>query len=428
MDNDHVTIGGGGLDSETCQKAIRWSPFAFETLKEIPFPSWAFPFVVLFFGIIWHYYEETINKYINVTTLMPNLSNFVYRYHTVKKPLPEILLAGGCTNAGNTYSKILEERLKMPVGKVAQGGFSYWEPERILKKYPDETKNVKVIIINLENFTWGNVKYSKGHQYLMQYGNSFHFLKDLTDISLSNLTLLFKIRTNKDISKKPIFLPPRFSLRSIIAAEKNTDVDENYNYIERSILKRFCTDRQKKEINETIIKLGDNPNIQRHLGSYSDDFDHDVRELVTYCHSKGIFVIATIPPIWYKYPPFKPDNGKLTESDHRFLALICFLEQQSNSKVLYLKNFRDIIPNADDSELLVDAFHATAKGATIYTNWLADQMLNDPKIVIALKTPRKPEEFFVKKYAKQGYRKIAGYFKKKDTPVRIAQPVSPPIR
>jgi hypothetical protein len=300
-----------------------WSPFAFGTLKEIPFPSWALPFALLFFGVIWHCYEETINKYINVTSIMPNLSNFVYLYHTVPKPLPEVLLAGGCSNAGNTYRKTLEERLGMPVGKVAQGGFGSWEPERILKKYPDETKNVKVIIINLELFMYGNVQYSEKHYLLMQEGNSFHFLKDLTDFSLSNIMLLFRVCNNEDIKKKPIFLPLRFSLRSIADSKKNADIDENYNSIERTIFTRHCTNEKKKKIEAWVMKNGDNP-IQRHLDSYSDDFDCDIRRLLIYCRSKGIFVIATIPPTWYKLPPHKPDGGKLTESDHRFLALISF--------------------------------------------------------------------------------------------------------
>jgi hypothetical protein len=424
MEKDNVKIGGWRQNGET---NYHWSPFELKTLKEFPFPSWAVLFSVLFFGIIWHYYEETINKYINVTSIMPNLSNFVYRYHTAKKPLPEVLLAGGCSIAGNTYRKTLEERLGMPVGKTAQGGICFWEPERILKKYPNETKNVKIIIITLEHFVHGNFQYSKSHPLLMQKGNSFHFLKDLTDLSLSNIMLLFKVCNNEDIKKKPIFLPPRFSLRSIADSKKNADINENYNSIERTVFTRHCTNEKKKKMEALVMKNGDDPNVQRHLDSYSDDSDCDVRRLLTYCHSKGIFGIATIPPVWYKCPPYKPD-GKLTESDHRFLALVSFLEQQPNCKVLYLKNFHDIIPNADDLELLIDISHTTAKGTTVYTNWLADQMLNDPSIMTALKTPRKPEEFFAKKYAKKGYRKIAGYFKKKETSVTVAQPTTPPIR
>jgi hypothetical protein len=319
----------------------------------------------------------------------------------------------------------------VPVGKTGQGGICFWEPERILKKYPNETKNVKVIVISLEHFTYGNVQYSKKHPHLMQKGNSFHFLKDLTDLSLSNIMFLFRVCNNEDIKKKPIFLPVRFSLRSIADSKKNADIDKNYNHIERMTLKRYCTNEMKKNIETMIMKNGDDPNIQRHLGSYSEDFDCDIRGLLTYCRSKGIFVIATIPPVRYKCHPYKPD-GELTESDHRFLALISFLEKQPNGKVLYLKNFHGIIPDVDDSELLIDHMHTTAKGATVYTNWLADQMLKDPKIMTALKKPhkpRKPEEFFVKKYAKKGYRKIAGYFKKKTiTDVKVAQPPNNPVR
>jgi hypothetical protein len=105
------------------------------------------------------------------------------------------------------------------------------------------------------------------------------------------------------------------------------------------------------------------------------------------------------------------------------------LEKQPNSKVLYLKNFNDIIPDVDNSELIIDTIHTTAKGTTVYTNWLADQMLNDPKIITALKTQRKPEEFFAKKYAKKSYQKMTSYFKKKtETNVKIAQPIGNPVK
>ncbi|MDR2440723.1 MAG: hypothetical protein LBE12_15280 [Planctomycetaceae bacterium] len=437
MEKTNVKIGGGGQD----RKTHYYLPFEFKTLKEFPFPIWTVLFTLIFFGLIWHWYEETVNKYINVTEIMPNLSNFVHLYHKMKKPLPEVLIAGGCSITGNTYRKDLEEKLGVPVGKVGQGGICFWEPERILKKYPEETKNVKVIVITLEHFMKGGVSYSKGHVLLMQRGNSFHFLKDLTDFSLQNIKLLYGMTTNETIRKKPIFLPPRFSLRSIMNSVKNADTDENYNSIERSTLNRKCTSQKKKDIEDAIKRYGNDPNIQTHLGSYSDDFDRDVRKLVEYCRSKKIFLIATIPPVWYKLHPYKPEVPT-TESDHRFLALIAFLNQQPHCKVLYLKNFRDIIPDAEDSELLIDIMHTTAKGATVYTNWLADQMLNDQKIMAALKTPRKQDTYlaylkktfrpYVGKDIKKAYHSFAGVLKKQKTTkqknVKIAQPTKNPVR
>ena len=104
--------------------------------------------------------------------------------------------------------------------------------------------------------------------------------------------------------------------------------------------------------------------------------------------------------------------------------------------VVNLDAFQSLYPGKPTELFLNDFHHLTpfhgsagyrdGYGAIAYMDWLSGQMLNDPKIAAALQTPRKREEFFVKKYTKEMRRTIAGYFKKEpaktDEPIHVAAP------
>ena len=102
------------------------------------------------------------------------------------------------------------------------------------------------------------------------------------------------------------------------------------------------------------------------------------------------------------------------------------LERHPNCSIIYVRDFQKIDPNLKCEDMLFDWHHMKRQGATIYSNWLTDQIRKDKKIVAALKAPRKREEFFVKKYAKKTWRTVAGYFKKEpaktEESVQIAAP------
>jgi hypothetical protein len=42
------------------------------------------------------------------------------------------------------------------------------------------------------------------------------------------------------------------------------------------------------------------------------------------------------------------------------------------------------MPEVNDADMFFDHIHMTKQGATVYTNWLTEQMLQNPKIVEAL--------------------------------------------
>ena len=102
------------------------------------------------------------------------------------------------------------------------------------------------------------------------------------------------------------------------------------------------------------------------------------------------------------------------------------LERTPNCAVTDLRTFHEIMPGVNDADMLFDSIHMTKQGATVYTNWLTEQMLKDPKIVAAMRTLHKPEEFFAKKFAQKAWRKVAGSLKKKPDvkPIQVAAPLN----
>ncbi|MDR1923287.1 MAG: hypothetical protein LBQ66_02840 [Planctomycetaceae bacterium] len=442
MDETHVKIGGGGQDKETHfqdkdaqdkvpRTWLAWakqhSPFAFGTLKEIPFPSWALPFVLVFFCLIWRGYERNVDMSPSMSG--QSLSHFLYSVKNKKIPPPEVLIGGCSMNGMAVIRSLLERHLKTNVGKVSIGSCWIWEIERILKKYPKETKNVRMVLVDIRA---GQLSSSPSEHYFRN-GETFHFLKDVTDISPDNLRFITKLKENEFLkkSKSSLYLPMKFSLRRIRLSLKYPATADFFEARYTNISFANASKKRQRAASEHAKKLGDNANVESHLTKYSDEQEKAVWQFVKYCKSRNITVVFNFTPTWYNYPSPKPEGKVLTESDHRFLALCYALDLHPTCKVIHsFKNFHEIIPNADDAKYLFDTVHMTKEGATIYTNWLANQMLKDQKIMTALKTPRKPNEFFVKKYAKKGYRKFAGYFKKtkNEKKVMIAQPQKNPVR
>ena len=399
----------------------RYSPFGFGTLKEFPCPTWAVVFAILFFGMIWRGYERHVDT---ARVLHGAVSCFTYRIRVQKEPLPEVLVLGSSMNGRGIVREDLEKKLKRPVAKSTISACWLWEAHQILKKYPNETKKVKLVCIDFPAYRLN----FPVHMRKFQNGNTFHSLKSVTDMSATNLSFMYKLSNHlKDKpfeNQSPIFLPMKLSIRQIAQFSNEPPVDfheDQWDTRLKMTSKKMLADWKKVQSRST--------EPESHLKNYADEAELAIWDFVAYCQSRNIFVVFNIPPTWYKSPAFKPEGKTLTEADQRFLVLCQALEQTPNCAVVYLKNFREIAPRVDERYLMYDTMHMTKKGATIHTNWLAEQMRKDPKIAAALKAPRKREEFFVKKYAKQTWQTVAGYFKPSppehnipdDQPIRVAE-------
>ena len=389
----------------------RFSPFGFVTLEGLPKIPWALPFVILFFCLIWRGYERNVDA---ARIIHGAASCFTYRIRVEKKPLPEILILGGSTNGRGIVRDVLANRLKQPVAKATVSTGWLWEAHQILKRYPEETKNVKLVCINFRGTHLRHAPYLRS----FQNGNTFHALKDVTDMSSENLLFFKNLRNRfkefpnqKFPNQSPLFLPMKLPVKRIVQFAKEVPFDLHEDQWDVCIKMTDKTMLAKWRKAQASSK-----EPESHLEKYSDEMEAAIWDFVNYCQSRDIFVVFNITPTLYKFPALKPEGKVLTEADHRFLALCQALERAPNCAVVYLKNFHVLDPQANDTMLMYDQVHMTLKGATIHTNWLADQMLNNQKIVAVLKTPRKPEEFFVKKYAKRALRPVAKWLHKPPVP------------
>ena len=368
----------------------QFSPFGFATLQGLPKVPWALPFVILFFCLIWRGYERNVDS---ARTLTGAISSFTYRIRVEKAAPPDVLILGGSTSGRSIVSGVLAEKLKRPVAKAAVSNGWIWEAHQVLKKYPEETKNVKLVCINFQSHRLGIPTHKRG----FQNGNTFHALKDVTDLSVKNFSFIYNLlnREKKLRNKSPFFFPMKLSVRTIAGFSREPAIDQD-----ERIWATYPRMTSKKLLASWQEVQARSKEPESHLKNYSDETEESVWDFVRYCQSRGIFVVFNIKPTWYKGDARKPEGTKFTEADYRFLALCMALEKTPNCAVLYLKNFRELAPNVDERELFYDQGHLTLTGATIYSQWLADQILSDPKITAALETPRKREEFVVMKYAR----------------------------
>lgn len=100
-----------------------------------------------------------------------SLASFVRTERSPTPPRAEVLIGGNSTNGLGVHRAELEKKLGRPVGKATVDGCWVWEFDRILKKYPEETKNVKVVLLSLRWNELTRPVYDMGFQKGPRYGN-----------------------------------------------------------------------------------------------------------------------------------------------------------------------------------------------------------------------------------------------------------------
>jgi hypothetical protein len=479
----------------------RWSPFAFGTLKEIPFPSWAIPFTILFFCLIWRGYEKHVDHSVGIM----RSSHIPFLLQTEKAKIPrnaQVLFGGSSVSKGfNPY--YMDTLLNMPTSTVWHNGGSPWEFHKILKKYPKECQHVRVVVHDLDMWMLRNTRLGSplilpgnGHVHsLYTWKGGFLLLKEITDwlppndtLKISRIEAILPYRCSiRNISKhiqdsktagkqfltyqnfgnnykkaidslgppKPTGnragIPLRLDNRDLCVVNKNEfhyDIAKYYPYYQKAFSKIFndkngynpATYRDifieaEKLATQNKVPLNNQEGQITNVLPFEEQARKNILEFVEYCRKQGIFVVFHIPPKWKPYLGRCPGHLPTWDTaqdigEFKFLIFVDELNSLSNCTVVNLDAFQSLYPEKPTELFMRDSHHiASFHGPAVYMNWIADQMLNDPKIAAALKTSRKPEEFFVKKYVKKGYKKVASYFKKKkENDVKIAQPQRNPVK
>ncbi|MCL2303846.1 MAG: hypothetical protein FWC43_00730 [Planctomycetaceae bacterium] len=93
---------------------------------------------------------------------------------------------------------------------------------------------------------------------------------------------------------------------------------------------------------------------------------HETVEMfLEFCKAREIFVVFNLPPTW------RGAEWKLCEEYEAYLDTLNALPY---CMVIRTPNFDSIDPESEDESCFFDRWHMTEYGATLYTNWLADQI------------------------------------------------------
>lgn len=408
-DNNAKIAKKDGLGRRLAAWIKHHSPFAFETLEEIPWPTWTVPVTLLFFCLIWRGYAKNIDSSYLISS---ELAYYVHRERGDSPLKPEMVVLGSSLPGMAIHSNTLSQKFNCRVAKICMGVCSIRESANILKKYEDVFQNCKVLLVEFSQI-------SVCHDKREPLKKRFHFLKKTFDLRYSYMGLPLADR----------LLPMRHSLKEIRAAQDKINScnklgheaiwhDKRYHAINKKYVDNIQTNIERYREN---AKKG-NPNTR--IWDLAPELCQEAQELIDYCKTKGIFVVFFVTPM--ETLASTPIKAGLPETYYQYFATLTALQNRPDCMVSVASNFSDIMSPRDYSKepaLTFDSIHMTEEGATIYTNWLANQIQKNPSVMAALNTPRVKEEFFVKKYAKKGYRKMASYLKKSGNtgPVQVAE-------
>ena len=386
---------------KTIQSKIKTlSPFSFSTLKELPRPTLPFLLTPVFF-ILLYAMSGFLDTCIPVPPLRGSVGSFLYDERPAEPRKCQVLIFGSSANGMGIYKDLLQDNLNIPVGKATLSGCWLWEAEKILKKYPRETQHVKLVFLDFRSSLLEN----DTHEFDFQGGNTFRYLGDPFDSSPNNMRIMNKLKisqrnseTDKDFLTLDFLdhtLPTKIPI-SALSFDKSRFLDDfeprwsNESYLDKMVEKQ----NQLEAKTQNVMAI---PEKEAKMQTYSQNTEEALWNFIQYCQSRDIFVVLNITPSWYKnYPYFMPEAKNLGEPEKLFVDLCQRLNEHSNCRVLYLSDFHEIIPDAIDREYMFDYIHLTQKGATVYTDWITEQIFQDVKVLAAIYSPETCQEILAK--------------------------------
>ena len=381
-------------------KIKSWSPFSFSTLKELPRPTLPFLLTPVFFVLL-YVMSGFLENCIPVPPLDGSIGPFLYNERPTEPRKCRVLILGSSANGLGLSKTQLQDNLEIPVGKATVDGCWLWEAERILKKYPKETQYVKLVFLDFRSSLLGN----DIHEFKFQNGNTFKYLGDPFDSSPDNVRIMNKLEISQQRSKTggdalislsffDQMLPTKIPVSALWDQRRFKDDHEtcwnNENYKNGKIELQD----QLETKTQSVLTI---PETEAYMRKYSQNTEEALWNFVLYCQSRDIFVVLNITPSWHNnYPYFMPEAKNLGEPEKCFVDLCQRLNEHPNCKVLYLRDFHEIVPDTVGREYMFDNIHMTQKGAMTYTNWVTEQIFGDAKILAAIYPPETCQEILAK--------------------------------
>ena len=343
--------------------------FDFSLLCSLPRPKWSSFFCVLIFcgltGVYWLAHETLIPQEIEGGALLDFLRDT--RGNNPKQP--QILVGGSSENGHGFHIEELERRTGMSAAKIMLDGGRPINSLYVLECYPNETRHASMLMLDLAPTM--TARPSEYDDVRRKYFNRLRGVES------------FNIFTD---------FPPRSSVRNLLRfygaqlrAYRRMQTNSYHFYEKRGWeglhvpeMHKQSLRQQAKLVRENREKLlpGDQLPIVKH--KITDKCIEDVNQILDLCRSRKIFVVVVVIPQWYGQLNFtQADLNNPTEDP--YLSFLQEVNERPDCTVIICRDFEEITSEGTDEDYLMDYGHLTRKGAILYTNWLVDRLLEEPK-------------------------------------------------
>ena len=367
--------------------------FDFRLLRSLPRPKWSVFFCVLSFCCLACLYwskHAAMEKTATANDLGGALRNFLRVEQSEHPKRPQILIAGSSLSGMGFHVEELERRMGMSVAKISLSGGKTTEVLDILECYPNECQHANLIFLELApaRLTGGQNKERK--RIFDEIRGVKHSASLVDTLKRSSMPYFvrhfFRAQHSKQPRKQPHKITNRHSPESVTTIgvyERQWDEREKNKKKTKPIrisLQQFAEQTRKNR--EDSISKTLPPMVKK--AQYRNNHFKAVYRLLDLCKSRNVFVVVCVTPQWYGQLNFTQNDLEKPTQDE-YLSLLQDLNRQPNCVVIVCRDFEEITDEGTDEDYLFDYGHMTRKGAILYTNWLADRLLETPKTAEAIR-------------------------------------------
>jgi len=287
---------------------------------------------------------------------------------------PQVFVAGSSLSGHGFHVEELENRLRMPVAKVALDGGSIQDVIDILDCYSDESRHVNLLFID---------------QMALVSSTQAAERKQIFDAARGDSTVTSFLQRR---SMSYFLWSCREAKRRYWSHWQGIANTSPARAFERN----WYDPRYKKAREQNRIQLQAHAEQVRKNRENSTTGTWDIPEnqieiiyrLLDLCRVRNIFVVVCMTPQWYgKLNITQEDLDNPTEM--QFLLLLQDINQRSDCSVIICRDFEEITSEGADEDYLFDYGHMTKAGAIVYSNWLVDRLLETPKTAEAIRQRQK---------------------------------------
>ena len=280
---------------------------------------------------------------------------------------PEMIVGGSSLNGMGIHIDVLEERIASPCSKIAIDTGTLSECLAILKRYEFVCQKTKIILVD---FNTAGTESDR----IMNHRKRLRILS--IPQTAAEKYFLF-LQGNWELFRRP-FCELYDGFRVAAHLRNRDNFSFEFLWHEKSYADATVPDREQlKEKWRKIQKEGYPLDRELSLSADTNPIPRETVEVyLDFCKAHEIFVVFNITPTW---------RGSEWTYCEKYQAYFDELNARPGCMVIHTPNFDSIDPACEDESCFFDSGHMTEYGATVYTNWLVDQMLNSAKVRAHLK-------------------------------------------